>query len=92
MPKIIVTAEVKDPVEWEKGLRSHGDLFRSQTVTKPINFGTGEGHQVAICVEPDDFDTFMKIFESPATADAMVADGVKRETVRVFVLDEEFRV
>ena len=92
MPKIIVTAQVEDVVKWEEGFRTHGDLFRSQTVTKPIDLGIGEGNEVAVCLEPDDLDAFMEIFESPATAEAMAVDGVKRETVRVFVLDKEFRV
>jgi hypothetical protein len=34
----------------------------------------------------------MKIIDSPSTAEAMAFDGVKRETVKVFVLDKEFRV
>jgi hypothetical protein len=34
----------------------------------------------------------MKAMASPATAEAMAFDGVKRETVKVFVLDKEFNV
>ena len=92
MPKVLVTAQVQDPVKWEEGFRKHADLFRSQTVTKPITFGPTEGNQVAVCFEPDNLDTFMKILDSPATHEAMDADGVKRETVKVFVLDKEFQV
>ncbi len=92
MPKVVVTAQVEDPAKWEEGFRTHGDLFRSQTVTKPINFATIEGNEVAVCVEPDDLKTFMDILDSPATAEAMEFDGVKRDTVKVFVLDKEFQV
>ena len=92
MPKVVVTAQVEDLVKWEKGFRARGDLFRSQTVTQPINLATIEGNQVAVCFEPDDVDTFMKILNSPATAEAMALDGVKRETVKVFVLDKEVKV
>ncbi len=92
MPKLVDTAQVKDLVKWEEGFRTHGDLFRSQTVTRPINFATIEGNEVAVCFEPDDLDTFMEILDSPATAEAMDFDGVKRETVKVFVLDKEFQV
>ncbi|WP_157730829.1 hypothetical protein [Variovorax sp. HW608] len=49
-------------------------------------------NQVAVCFEPDDLDAFMKGMESPATAEAMAFDGVQRETVKVFVLDKEFKV
>lgn len=92
MPKVIVTAQVKDPTKWEKGFRTHGDLFRSQTVNTPINFATIDGNQVAVCLEPSDLTKFMEIMDSPATTDAMDVDGVKRETVKVFVLDKEFQV
>ena len=33
-------------------------------------------------------DAYMKVFNSPATAEAMAGDGVKRETVQMFVLDK----
>ena len=89
MTKIIVTAEVEDSARWEAGFRTHGDLFRSQTVSR-VEFATGEGNEVAVCFEPADFDKFMEIFESPATAEAMAFDGVKRETVKVYVMDKEF--
>jgi hypothetical protein len=92
MARVVITAQVEDAVKWEKSFRTHGDLFRSQTVTKPINFATIEGNMVAVCAEPDNLDTFMKILNSSATADAMATDGVKRETVKVFVLDKEFKV
>ena len=92
MPKVVVTAQVEDPTKWEAGFRTHGDLFRSQTVTTPINFTTVSGNEVALCMEPSDLTKFMEIMDSPATAEAMAFDGVKRETVKVFVLDKEFQV
>ncbi len=92
MAKVVVTAQVEDLVKWEEGFRTHGDLFRSQTVTRPINFAAIEGNEVAVCFEPDHLDTFLEILDSPATAEAMDFDGVKRETVKVFVLDKAFQV
>ncbi len=91
MPKVIVTAQVEDPVRWEEGFRTHGDLFRSYTVNTVITFGTTEGNEVAVCFDPDDLDTFMAGMDSPATAEAMEIDGIKRETVKVFVMDKEFQ-
>ena len=91
MPKVVITAQVEDLVKWEKGFRTHGNLFRSQTVTKPIDFATMAGNEVAVCAEPDDLATFMKIMDSPAVAEAMAFDGVKRETVKMFVLDKQFK-
>jgi len=89
MPRVIITAQVEDSAKWEEGFRTHGDLFRSQTVSR-VDFATTDENEVAICLEPEDFDKFMEIFESPATEEAMAADGVKRETVKVYVLDKEF--
>ena len=92
MSKIIVVAEVEDLVKWEAGFRTHGDLFRSQTITKPIHFGTIAGNQAAICLEPEDLAACMATLDSPATEEAMTSDGVKRETVKVFVLDKTLEV
>jgi hypothetical protein len=92
MTKVIVTAQVEDPVKWEKNFRTHGNLFRTQTVTKPVSFATIDGNHVAVCLEPDDLDTCLTILDSPPTAEAMAFDGVKRETVKVFVLNKELKV
>ena len=88
--KIVVVAEVEDPKKWETGFRTHGDLFKSMTVKKTVDFGIS-GNTVAVCFRPDDRDKFMEVFNSQATAKAMKFDGVKRETARVFVLDKEFK-
>ena len=89
MAIVIITAEVEDAAKWEEGFRTHGDLFRSQTVTR-IDFGFGEDNTVAVSFEADDLKTYMKGLDSPATAAAMAFDGVKRETVKIFVLDQIF--
>ncbi len=91
MPKVIVTAQVEDPVKWEEGFRTHGELLRSMTIKRPINFATIEGNEVAVCSEPDDLKTFMYIMDSPAVAEDMESDGVKRDTVKVIVLDKEIK-
>ena len=51
MPKAVITDEVEDTAKWERGFRSHGDLFRSPTITTPISMAIREGHEVAICAE-----------------------------------------
>ena len=91
MPKVVITAQVEDVAKWEKGFRSHGSIFRSQTVTK-IDFATTRGSEVALCAEPDDLATFMRIMDSPAVKEAMASDGVKAETVKMFVLDKDVKV
>ena len=92
MPRIVVTAQVEDLVKWEEGFRTHGDLFRSETVSGPIGIATNEGNEIAVCFDASDLDTFLQGMDSPETAEAMALDGVKRETVKVFVLDKEFVV
>ena len=69
MPKIIVTAEVKDAAAWEKGFRTHGDLFKAQTCSQ-MEYSIN-GNQVAVLAAPQDFDAFMALFEAPETAEAM---------------------
>ena len=92
MPKVVVTAQVEDPVKWEEGFRTHADLFRSETVHSPIDFSIIEGSEVAVCFEPDDLHAFLEGIDSPETAEAMAFDGVKRETVKIYVLNKELRV
>lgn len=91
MAKVLVTAEVEDPVTWENAFRTHGDLFRRQTVNKPVDIAINEGNEVAVLFEPENLETFMGILntEGPAT---MANDGVIQETVKIFVLDKQFQL
>ena len=90
MAKVIITAEVEDATKWEAGFRTHGELFRNQTIRR-VDFGFVDTNVVACCFELNDLDTYMRILESPDTAEAMAFDGVKRETVKVFVMNKEFK-
>ena len=54
--------------------------------------GFCEGNRVAVCGDTTSLDAYMKVFNSSATAEAMAVDGVKRETVKMFVLDKEVKV
>ena len=91
MPKVLVTAEVEDLEKWEKGFRTHGALFGQMAVTR-MEFGTAAGNRIAVCGDTADLDAYMKIFNSPETAEAMAFDGVKRATVNMFVLDKDVKV
>jgi hypothetical protein len=92
MPRVIVTAEVEDLAKWEKGFRTHGDLFRKMGISRMEYTTSGGGNQIAVCGETTDLDAYMKVFQSSATAEAMAFDGVKRETVKSFVLDKDLKV
>jgi hypothetical protein len=91
MAMVIVTAQVQDPVKWEAGFRTHGDLFRTYSVRAPIHY-TIAGNEVAVCMEPENLQSFTQAMESQATAEAMAFDGIKRETVKTFVLDKEMKL
>ena len=91
MPRVIVTAEVEDLAKWEKGFRTHGDLFRKMGISR-MEYAMNSGNQIAVCGETTDLDAYMKVFQSPATAEAMAFDGIKRETVKAFVLDKDLKV
>jgi hypothetical protein len=91
MPKVIITSQVQDPTKWEAGFRSHGDLFRSYSIRVPVNFAIA-GNEVTICFEPENLDTFKRGVDSKATAEAMALDGVKRETLKTYVLDKEMKL
>jgi Trm5-related predicted tRNA methylase len=91
MPRVLITAEVENLQAWEKGFRSHTDLFKQMAVST-MEYATVAGNRVAVCGETSDLDAYMKIFNAPATAEAMAHDGVKRETVQVFVLDKELPI
>jgi hypothetical protein len=89
MTKVIITADVEDSVKWEAGFRTHTEMFRGMSLSKAIQFSANDKNEVAICLEPDDLGLYLKGLESQETADAMAHDGVKRETVKIFVLDKE---
>ena len=89
MPRIIITAQVENSAKWEEGFRTHGALFNDYTATA-IHFTTTDDNEVAILWEVADVGKFKEHLDAPETAEAMSADGVKRESVKVFVLDKEF--
>jgi hypothetical protein len=91
MPKVILTCQVQDSGKWEKGFRTHGDLLRTYTLQAPVQYAIS-GNEVTICMEPADVDAFKRSMDSPATAEAMAFDGVKRDTVKMSVLDNEVKI
>jgi hypothetical protein len=91
MSKVIMTAQVQDGVKWEKNFRTHADIFRTYGLRAPVDYCV-KGNDVTICVEPADAAAFLKTMEQQPTIDAMKMDGVKRETVKVYVLDRRWNV
>jgi len=90
MVRILVTAQVEDSKEWEDGFRTHRDLFKSMTATA-VHYGV-TGNEIAVCTDATDQAKYLQVLESKATVDAMTSDGVKRDTVKVFVLDKKLNL
>lgn len=91
MAKIIATAQVEDSSKWLEGFVTHRDLFEEMTVTS-VDYAVTPENEITLCFEVNDVDKYLEINASQATADAMEFDGVKRETVKVVVLDTELRI
>ena len=87
MAKVLVMAQVQDGMKWETSLRTHGDVFKTYGLLGPVHF-TVSGNEVALCFETADAQAFLKTINEPQTVEAMKVDGVKRETVKVYVLDK----
>lgn len=90
MPRIVLTAQVENSAEWEKKFRTHGELLHGMGTTVTHFAATGD-NEVVLYAEPSDLDHWFTVLKSQDTAAAMAMDGVKKETVKVFVLDKEFR-
>ena len=91
MFKAIITAQVENSANWENGFRSHAGLFNDYTATA-IHFSATDDNEVAILWEVANLDRFLELLDAPETAEAMAQDGVKRDTVKVYVLDKEFNL
>ena len=89
MTKIVLTAMVDDAAKWEKRLRTHGELLKTATC-KAVYYTVTKDNEVAMYAEAADVAKYFEVIGSPAIAESMAYDGVKRETVKVFVLDKEF--
>ena len=85
---IAVRAEVEDVDAWRAGFKTHGDLFKSQGVSVAY-MGTTESNSVIGVFETNDVDEFIRIFNDPATAEAMANDKITGG-VELFVLNETF--
>lgn len=88
MHRVVIICDVEDATNWEKQFRTHADLFRRQTSTA-MHYTVTDDNRVALYTEVSDLDRFTEVFKSPATAEAMSVDGVKRATVQAYVLDKD---
>jgi hypothetical protein len=89
MARVVITAKVADAAKWEEAFRTHGGLLGTMAQSRTY-FSTNKDNDIVLYSEPSDLDKFMKVLDSAETVEAMTTDGVDRDTVKVFVLDEVF--
>ena len=85
---IAVRAEVENVAHWKVQFKTHNDLFQSQGVSIAYMGSLGEDKVLAV-FETNDPDKFIRIFNDPATAEAMENDKITG-SVELFLLNEEF--
>ena len=90
MARVIITAQVEDAERWKKNFRTHKKLFR-QYSAKVVHYTAADG-EVGILWRVKDADKMLAMIQDPETIEAMESDGVKRDTVKVYVLDEKIEL
>ena len=84
MPTLIIFHEVDDVEHWVKSPRR--EQFFGPLGMTARTFVDPEGtNRVGLIAEVPDMETFQQSMESEAAAEAMKHDGVRPETIRVFV-------
>ena len=87
---IAVRAEVESVSYWREKFKTHTDLFKSQGVSL-AHMGAANDKAVIAVFATNDVDEFLRIFNDPATAEAMSEDKITGG-VEMFILDETFKV
>jgi hypothetical protein len=85
---IAVRAEVESVGHWREQFKTHDELFTSQGVSAAY-MGATDGNTVLSVFETNNADEFIRIFNDPATAEAMANDKITGG-VEMFVLDETY--
>ena len=87
---IAVRAKVESVDHWREKFKTHDDLFKSQGVSL-AHMGTANDKTVIAVFETNDVDKFVRVFNDPATAEAMSEDKITGG-VEMFILDEIFEL
>ena len=87
---IAVRAEVESVDHWREKFKTHTDLFKSQGVSL-VHMGTANDKTAIAVFDTNDVDEFVRIFNDPATVEAMSEDRITGG-VEMFILDETFKL
>ena len=84
MPTIMIFHEVNDVEHWLSS-PTREELFGPLGITVRTFIDPAKTHRVGLIVQVPDMDTFQRMMESEAAADAMKSDGVRPETLLTLV-------
>ena len=84
MPKLIVIHEVEDVRHWLDSPKRE-EVFAGVASSIETYVHPEDTNRVALSMDVTDMDSFRKVVESDAGAEAMKYDGVRPETLTVFV-------
>jgi len=87
---IAVRAQVESAEHWRTQFKTHADLFRSQGVSM-VQMGAADEKTVIAIFETSDPDEFVRIFNDPATVEAMSNDRVTGG-VEMFPIDDTLKI
>jgi hypothetical protein len=88
MSQVILTAQVEDATSWENAFRTHSDMFKAARLGT-IHYTIEDSNLVVMSVDVEDVGAYLDFMKSQQTQNAMKNDGVKRDTVKVHILDKE---
>ena len=87
MATLLIFHEVEDVDHWLSSPRRR-ELFGPLGMTVRTFVDPEKSNRVGLIVEVPDMDTFQRMMESQAAADAMKFDGVRRDTLLMLVEPE----
>lgn len=84
MPTLMIFHEVDDVEHWLSSPKRE-EVFGPLGITVRTFIDPGKSHRVGLIVQIPDMETFQRIMESEAAAEAMKFDGVRPETMLMLV-------
>ncbi len=87
MATLLIFHEVENVDHWLSSPRRQ-ELFGPMGMTVRTFVDPEKSNRVGLIVEVPDMDTFQRMMESEAAADAMKFDGVRRDTILMLVEPE----
>ena len=84
MTTLLIVHEVDDVDHWLKSTKRE-EVFGPMGLSARTFVDPDKSNRVALIVETPDFETWQRALESEGAAEAMKHDGVRPDTLQVFV-------